>query len=136
MFIAIIGTRLSGKSTVETYLTEKGFIPVRIIPQNSGYRERPPAQTRDLVSRPFGTRSSFAKAVRSLVGSSKGWRPSHFVHRHRRQKFQHSRGRTLSWSSQCGLRSERQIIIEFLFNPRVHLILPDISEVSEKQQYI
>ncbi|KAH9982804.1 cytidine deaminase-like protein [Lactifluus volemus] len=31
MFIAIIGTRLSGKSTIEAYLIEKGFVPVRII---------------------------------------------------------------------------------------------------------
>lgn len=59
MFIAIIGTRLSGKSTVETYLTEKGFLPVRIIPQHSGYRERPPAQTRNLVGGPIRARSSF-----------------------------------------------------------------------------
>ena len=74
MFIAIIGTRLSGKSTVETYLTEKGFIPVRIIPQNSGYRERPPAQTRNLVSPKFVLVLHFAKAIRLLVGSStKGW---------------------------------------------------------------
>lgn len=73
MFIAIIGTRLSGKSTVETYLTEKGFVPVRIIPQNSGYRERP-AQTRNLVSLESVLVLHFAKAIRLLVGSStKGW---------------------------------------------------------------
>jgi len=35
MFIAIIGTRLSGRSTVEIYLTEKGFIPVRLISRTS-----------------------------------------------------------------------------------------------------
>jgi hypothetical protein len=32
MFIAIIGTRLSGKSAIEAYLIEKGFVSVRIIP--------------------------------------------------------------------------------------------------------
>ncbi|KAH9081730.1 cytidine deaminase-like protein [Lactarius deliciosus] len=30
MFIAIIGTRFSGRTTIESYLREKGFIPVRI----------------------------------------------------------------------------------------------------------
>ncbi len=47
MFIAIIGTRLSGKTTVETYLTDKGFVPVKIIPQTSGHRDR--AQRRGVV---------------------------------------------------------------------------------------
>ncbi|KAI0278158.1 cytidine deaminase-like protein [Russula aff. rugulosa BPL654] len=43
MFIAIIGTRLSGKSTVETYLTERGFIPVKVIsrtPEHEGGLKR------------------------------------------------------------------------------------------------
>lgn len=32
MFIAIIGTRLAGKSTVENYLTQhKGFISVKLL---------------------------------------------------------------------------------------------------------
>lgn len=30
MFIAIVGTRGAGKSTVETYLVSKGFISVRL----------------------------------------------------------------------------------------------------------
>ncbi|KAI9512499.1 cytidine deaminase-like protein [Russula earlei] len=35
MFIAIIGTRLSGKSTVETYLLENEFVPVRLSSQTA-----------------------------------------------------------------------------------------------------
>lgn len=48
MFIAIIGTRLSGKSTVETYLVEKGFVPVRIISRTSEYGDK--AQASKVVS--------------------------------------------------------------------------------------
>ena len=51
MFIAIIGTRLSGKSSVETYLAEKGFIPVRVISRSPEYGDR--AQARGEVSRLF-----------------------------------------------------------------------------------
>ncbi|KAI0257220.1 cytidine deaminase-like protein [Lactifluus subvellereus] len=40
MFIAIIGTILSGKSTVEAYLTEKGFVPVKIISRAVNYQVR------------------------------------------------------------------------------------------------
>jgi hypothetical protein len=49
MFIAIIGTRLSGKSTVETYLTERGFKPVRVISRTPEHEGR--AQVRTEVSR-------------------------------------------------------------------------------------
>jgi hypothetical protein len=49
MFIAIIGTRLSGKSTVETYLTEKGFTPVRVISRTPEHKDR--AQPRNEVGR-------------------------------------------------------------------------------------
>ncbi len=31
MFIAIIGTRFSGRTTIESYLIAKGFVSVRII---------------------------------------------------------------------------------------------------------
>ncbi|KAI0001704.1 cytidine deaminase-like protein [Russula vinacea] len=48
MFIAIIGTRLSGKSTVETYLTEKGFIPVKVISRTPEHKDR--AQARNEVA--------------------------------------------------------------------------------------
>jgi hypothetical protein len=54
MFIAIIGTRLSGKTTVETYLTDKGFVPVKIIPQTSGLRDR--VQRRSVVPVSLGWR--------------------------------------------------------------------------------
>lgn len=40
MFIAIIGTRFSGRTTIESYLIEKGFIPVRIIVQALDYEAR------------------------------------------------------------------------------------------------
>jgi len=37
MFIAIVGTRFAGKSTIEEYLiNEKGFTPVRLIEPNDG----------------------------------------------------------------------------------------------------
>jgi hypothetical protein len=49
MFIAIIGTRLSGKSTIETYLIEKGFVSVRIIPRAVGH-EAKPEEMRSVVS--------------------------------------------------------------------------------------
>ena len=45
MFIAIIGTRLSGKSTVETYLTERGFIPVKVISRTPEHEGRAQART-------------------------------------------------------------------------------------------
>ncbi len=39
MFIALIGTRFSGKSTVEEYLIkQRGFTPVRLIAENVRYR--------------------------------------------------------------------------------------------------
>jgi hypothetical protein len=40
MFIAIIGTRLSGKSTIEAYLIEKGFVSVGIIPRAVNHEAR------------------------------------------------------------------------------------------------
>lgn len=40
MFIAIIGTRCSGKTTIESYLVAKGFVPVRIIGQALGHEAR------------------------------------------------------------------------------------------------
>jgi hypothetical protein len=49
MFIAIIGTRLSGKSTIEAYLIEKGFVPVRIIYPVINDEARA-AEARDAVS--------------------------------------------------------------------------------------
>jgi dephospho-CoA kinase len=48
MFIAIIGTILSGKSTIETYLTEKGFVPVKVISRAVNYEVR--AEARNTVS--------------------------------------------------------------------------------------
>ncbi|KAI0274985.1 hypothetical protein BC834DRAFT_850610 [Gloeopeniophorella convolvens] len=33
MFIAVVGTRFSGKSSLETYLTGRNFVPVRILGQ-------------------------------------------------------------------------------------------------------
>lgn len=37
MFVAIVGTRCSGKSTVERYLISKGFLPVRLaVDANAG----------------------------------------------------------------------------------------------------
>ncbi|KAI0756751.1 cytidine deaminase-like protein [Daedaleopsis nitida] len=57
MFVAIVGTRLAGKSTVESYLVkQKGFLPVKIV-QNlpdtvcNGYQEA----TSDEQSVPLGT---------------------------------------------------------------------------------
>jgi hypothetical protein len=40
MFIAIIGTRFSGRTTIESYLVAKGFAPVKIIAQALGYEHR------------------------------------------------------------------------------------------------
>jgi dCMP deaminase len=40
MFIAIIGTRFSGRTTIESYLVERGFIPVRVIAQALDYEAR------------------------------------------------------------------------------------------------
>jgi hypothetical protein len=40
MFIAIIGTRFSGRTTIESYLIERGFIPVRVIAQALDYEAR------------------------------------------------------------------------------------------------
>ncbi|KAI0304563.1 cytidine deaminase-like protein [Russula brevipes] len=51
MFIAIIGTRLSGKSTVETYLTEKGFAPVRLNPQTPSLCFESPTDLLEHVTR-------------------------------------------------------------------------------------
>ena len=71
MFIAIIGTRLSGKSTVETYLTEKGFIPVRVISRTPEHGDR--AQARGEVSRLWPllifspTCSTFSREPRGTV---------------------------------------------------------------------
>jgi len=50
MFIAIIGTRLSGKSTVETYLTQRGFIPVRVISQTPEHGVTPKTEAQTEVS--------------------------------------------------------------------------------------
>jgi hypothetical protein len=36
MFIAIVGTRFSGRSCVENYLVSKGFIRVRILEAEEG----------------------------------------------------------------------------------------------------
>lgn len=40
MFIAIIGTRFSGRTTIESYLIAKGFLPVRVIAQALDYEAR------------------------------------------------------------------------------------------------
>ncbi len=40
MFVAIIGTRSSGRTTIESYLIAKGFVPVRIIAQALDYEAR------------------------------------------------------------------------------------------------
>jgi hypothetical protein len=40
MFVAIIGTRFSGRTTIESYLIARGFVPVRIIAQASDYEAR------------------------------------------------------------------------------------------------
>jgi hypothetical protein len=71
MFIAIIGTRLSGKSTVETYLTEKGFIPVRVISRTPEYGDRAldRAQARGEVSRLF---RSLVQPVQLLLVDPEG----------------------------------------------------------------
>ena len=40
MFIAIIGTKSSGRTTIESYLIARGFVPVRIIAQALDYEAR------------------------------------------------------------------------------------------------
>lgn len=40
MFIAIIGTRFSGRTTIESYLRAKGFVPVRIVARALDYEAR------------------------------------------------------------------------------------------------
>ena len=40
MFIAIIGTRFSGRTTIESYLIARGFVPVRIIAKALDYEAR------------------------------------------------------------------------------------------------
>ena len=40
MFIAIIGTRSSGRTTIESYLIARGFVPVRIIDHALDYEAR------------------------------------------------------------------------------------------------
>ena len=40
MFIAIIGTRFSGRTTIESYLIARGFVPVRIIARTLAYEAR------------------------------------------------------------------------------------------------
>ena len=66
MFIAIIGTRLSGKSTVETYLTERGFIPVRVISRIPEHEGRAPA--RPEVSRLWGRFRYLVQPARLFLG--------------------------------------------------------------------
>jgi hypothetical protein len=40
MFIAIIGTRCSGRTTIESYLIARRFVPVRIIARALDYEAR------------------------------------------------------------------------------------------------
>ena len=126
MFIAIIGTRLSGKSTVETYLTERGFIPVRVISRTPGHEER--AQARPEVS-PSRLRH-LVQPVRPFLGYPEESRPSIFFHRRRRRKFRYDCRLEPSQllSSRRGLSSESQTILELVFIPRrIHRTLADIS---------
>ncbi|KAH9997741.1 cytidine deaminase-like protein [Russula compacta] len=71
MFIAIIGTRLSGKSTVETYLVEKGFVPVRIISRTPEYGDR--AQVVSCF-RALDKSSYFSSATELLEHVTRNWR--------------------------------------------------------------
>ncbi|KAF8506786.1 cytidine deaminase-like protein [Russula emetica] len=68
MFIAIIGTRLSGKSTVETYLTERGFIPVKLISRTPEHEGRAQARrgTEHLLC--------FTSAAELLEHVTRNWR--------------------------------------------------------------
>ncbi|KAH9178795.1 cytidine deaminase-like protein [Lactarius sanguifluus] len=65
MFIAIIGTRFSGRTTIESYLRAKGFVPVRIVARALDYEARP---------------LWFASAAELLEHVTRNWR-SNFVTR-------------------------------------------------------
>ena len=67
MFIAIIGTMLSGKSTVETYLTEKGFVPVKVISRAINYEVG--GEKRNAVSGLHTLFHSHTRLTRSLLGT-------------------------------------------------------------------
>ncbi|RPD81889.1 hypothetical protein L226DRAFT_564537 [Lentinus tigrinus ALCF2SS1-7] len=60
MFIAIVGTRLAGKSTVQNYLVKnKGFIPVKILQSPSDKGRREPSGDEDGL--PMGSDGDFAQ---------------------------------------------------------------------------
>ncbi|KAG6337078.1 hypothetical protein ID866_2031 [Astraeus odoratus] len=88
MFIAIVGTRCSGKSSVECYLTSRGFVPVRlttaILGVNPGQYDSDFASTED--AKAFGKLAGEIPTSTSLVFTSAA-ELLDYVTRHWRSNF-------------------------------------------------